>query len=388
MKKFCVVMLILCCSCGSVTNKTESASPGVSAPTGDTLVVFNSNFTDPIGNLSTIDLAANMSAQFARITTDGSDAVIRSFGGRVYVVNRYGTDTIQVIDPANFSVIANYSVGSGSNPQDIVVVSDEKAYISRLDAQNDDEDAGDVLIVNPLTGAKLGGIDLTPFTNDDAERLARAAQMILVGDYLYVCMQDLPANMLFPADTNGKVAVIDTVTDEIVDANPDATGDQVIDLVGRNPSDIAYVPNAGKLIIADSGVYNNFAVDTSDSNGGIELVDIESMTSDGIILDDAALGGGVAEVRVASGTLAFTIVGSMTIASFNPNTHEIVSTNVYTTPWRYLPDIAVDSQGRLFVAEQDYQNPGVVVIDASSNAVIAGPIAVGAPPVSMTFVSE
>lgn len=379
MKKLCVAMLILCCSCGSVTNKTEASDPSVSAPTGDTLVVFNSNFTDPIGNLSTIDLAANMSASFARVTTDGSDAVIRSFGGRIYVVNRFGTDTIQVIDPANFSVIANYSVGSGSNPQDIAVVSDEKAYISRLDAQNDNEDTSDILIVNPLTGAKLGGVDLKPFTNDDAERLPRAAQMAAAGNLLYVCMQDLPANMLLPADTNGKIAVIDTETDEVVD---------VIGLAGRNPSDIAVLPGGEKLIVANSGVYENFVVNMSDSNGGIEIVDLNDMESEGVAIDDADFGGGVAEVRVASETLAFTIVDSKTVASFNPTTHEIVSTNVYTTPWRYLPDIAVDSQGRLFVAEQDYQNPGIVVIDASNGAVIAGPIAVGAPPVSMTFVSE
>lgn len=388
------VMLLWLAACGSQTNATNPQAapppePGEAAPSyttmlesdaaipkGNTAVVFNSNFTDPIGNLASIGLADPTTASLARITTDGSDAVVRSFGGRIYVINRFGTDTVQVIDPATFGVVANYSVGKGSNPQDIVVVSDEKAFISRLDAQNDADSTDDLLIVNPLTGEMPGSIDLTPYTADDSERLARAAQMVLVGTQLFVCMQDLPANMLLSADTNGKVVVIDTETDAVT---------KVIELAGRNPSDITYSPLTKKLYVADTGVYVNFVVDTSDANGGIEVIDGETLESEGIVIDDASLGGGVVEVRLASEALGYTIVGSTKVASFNPTSYAVVNASVYQSPAFFLPDISIDQEGRLLVAEQDFNNPGVVFVN-TDGTVAAGPTGVGAPPVSITFV--
>lgn len=391
-----VVAAVLVCACGSTSKLgSGSANPDIGVANGSTnngaiygnmAVVFNANFTDPIGSLSTINIDDPTNVLLARVTTDGSDAIVRSFGQRIYVVNRMGTDTVQVIDPANFEVIANYSVGKGSNPQDILVVSDEKAYVSRLDAQNDTADPSDVLIINPLTGERLGGFDLKPYTADDGERLARAAQMTYANGTLFVCMQDLPGNMMESANTNGKVAMINVDEDTLIDANEDQDGIQIITLAGRNPSDIAYMPDTNKLIVADTGVYENFVVNTLDSNGGIEFVNLDTYTTEGIFIDDATLGGGVAEIRLASETLAFTIINSMTIVSFDPSTGLVVLPNVYTTAGFFLPDFAIDQTGNMHIAEQDVNNPGIVIINPVDGVKVAGPIGVGAPPVSITFV--
>lgn len=389
MKKiFVIAVCALLVACGTMKKWMPWNYWDQSIPSGDVAVVFNSNFTDPIGNLSTINLSDPTQVGMARVTTDGSDAVVRSFDNRIYVINRYGTDTIQVIDPNDFSVMANYSVGKGSNPQDIVVVSDALAFLSRLDAQNDTADQSDILIINPLTGERLGGIVLKPYTRDDGDRLARAGQMVRVEDWLYVCMQDLPTNMLEPANTNGKVAIIDINTNEVVDADPKRDGIQVIELSGRNPSDITYSPALDKFFIADTGVYINFVVDTSDANGGIEVVRREDHKSEGIVVKDEDLGGGVSEVRLNSETLGFTIIDSVAIASFNPTTYEIVSKEVYRSPGFFLPDFTIDSEGRLLIAEQDVNGPGIVILNATDGTKIAGPIGVGAPPSSITFVSE
>ncbi|MFH0799137.1 MAG: hypothetical protein V2A66_03010 [Pseudomonadota bacterium] len=420
MKKAFAALALLCmlamAACGSVNNSTSPAPTPTPAPSetptpeapaatppytemlpsdaaipvGNTVVVFNSSWTDPIGNLSSILLSTPASPVLARVTTDGSDAVAKSFGGRIYVVNRLGADSIQVIDPSNFSVAADYSVGKGSNPQDIAVVSDEKAYVSRLDSQNDTSDTGDVLVINPLTGAKLGSIDLKPYTDPNGNRLARAAQMVLVGKQLYVCIQDLPADMSKSASTNGKVAIIDTETDGLVDVDLNAAGTQVIELTGRDPWGITYSPLTDKLYVADSGTFVNLAADTSDKFGGIEVIDHKTNRSEGIVVDDAALGGGIYEVRIASAELGFTItspsLGVAKIASFNPTTYAVVSKNVYTSPGFYLPDFTIDSQGRLLIAEQEAKGPGVVILNASDGSKVAGPVNVGAPPVSITFV--
>lgn len=354
---------------------TATSPADAAIPLGDTAVVFNSDWM--VGNLSTIALADPATAQLARITTDGGDAVVRSFGNRIYVINRFGADTIQTIRPSDFAVIADFSVGAGSNPQDIAVVSDAKAYVSRLDAQNDAANTDDILIVNPLTGETLGSIDLTPYTADDGDRLARATQMVLVDGRLYVCVQDLTS--AYAVDARGKIAVIDVATDEVL---------EILELAGRNPSDITWSPLTEKFYVANTASYNPFPViDTSTPYGGIEVFRLEegAYVNEGIVVADEALGGGVAEMRLASAELGFTITNSMTVAAFNPTTYAVVDTNVYVSPAMYLPDVSIDQDGRLLVAEQDFANPGIIFVNADG-AVIAGPTAVGSAPVSITFV--
>lgn len=403
MKKMTMVlgMLVMLTACGNIQNATtadeqpppetpaESPAPAeesppytetlasdAAIPRGNTAAVFNTDWI--IGNLSSLLLSNPGSPTLARITTDGSDAVVRSFGGRIYVVNRGGTGTVQVIDPATFGVIANYSVGNGSNPYDIVAVSDEKAYVLRYEPENDAENRDDVLVVNPLTGERLGSIDLKPYTADDGERLARAAQMVLVDGRIYACMQDLPANLMNPADTNGKVAIIDTETDAVV---------AVVQLAGMNPSDITYSPLTEKFYVASTGRRVNFVVDVSDATGGIEVFRREGdgYVSEGIVIDDASFGADVTEVRLASAERGYTIVGSSKVASFNPTTYALVNAGVYQSPAFFLPDISVDGEGRLLVAEQDFNAPGIVFVNADGT-VASGPVGVGAPPVSITFV--
>ena len=79
----------------------------------------------------------------------GSDPKVRHALGRHYVINRFLGDNIQIIDPATFQTIRQFSTGAGTNPQDIAVVSDTKAYVTAYDGT-------DLLIVNPTTGAITG----------------------------------------------------------------------------------------------------------------------------------------------------------------------------------------------------------------------------------------
>jgi len=248
----CALFTLMSCTTGSVVDSTaNNPAPDVGQPAetqpeeavsqmhaadgaiplGKMAVIAATNWTDPVGSLASLDTSASYAATTARITTDGSDVVLRSFGGRIYVLNRFGTDTIQVVDPTSYSVVADYSVGGGSNPQDIWVLSDEKAYVTRHDSQNDKEIADDLLIINPLTGAQIGSLDFKSYMEDDGDKLSRAAQMVVVDKKLFVCLQDLQSNLMDPANTSGKIAVIDTDTDEII---------KVIELAGRNPADITY----------------------------------------------------------------------------------------------------------------------------------------------------
>src|SRR5262249_28679681 len=95
-----------------------------------------------------------------------SDAVARTFGGRVYVVNRFNADNIQVLDPSHeFATVSQCSTGNGSNPVDIAFISATKAYVTLYGRTQ-------LLIVNPsapadCTGFELGMIDLSQFADAD-----------------------------------------------------------------------------------------------------------------------------------------------------------------------------------------------------------------------------
>lgn len=363
---------------GSGGGSSQFHPADASVATGRYAIIAATSWTDPIGSLASIDTQLNYEADLALITTDGSDVVLRTFNGRVYVLNRFGTDTIQVIDPDSFGIDADYSVGAGSNPQDIWVVSDSKAYVSRLDAQNDAGNDDDILIVNPLTGDLLGSIDLKIYALDDGDSYARAGQMVAVGSRLFVCLQDLPSNMLESANTNGKVVVINMENDQV---------DGVVVLSGRNPADITYSPLTGLVYVSESGVFENFATDVTDSYGGIEVIDPDTLLSGGVVIDDASFGGYTKELRLVSRNLGFVIIGGNKVASFNPSTYEVVNDSFYVSTGFYIPDISVDTNNNVYVAEMDATNPGVVILSSVDGSVVAGPVPVGAPPSSITFVN-
>ena len=90
-----------------------------------------------------------------------SDARVRTFGSRVYVLNRLGQDNIIVLDTSDLSTpLTQFSTGDGSNPHEIIVVNDEKAYVSVYERDY-------VLVVNPSTGDSLATIDLSSFSDAD-----------------------------------------------------------------------------------------------------------------------------------------------------------------------------------------------------------------------------
>lgn len=389
-----LVLIIALAGCGSITNATqddegdgdgevaladESAyddrSPWDYARAGGTrLVVAAANWTDPIGSIASIELSDLTTTQ-ALLTTDGTDVIVRTFGGRIYVLNRFGTDTVQVVVPADFSVVGNYSVGAGSNPQDIWVRSDEKAYVTRLDAQNDADNNDDVLIINPITGAVTGSIDFTPYAASDGDQLARATQMVGVDTKLYVLVQDLPSNLLNSADQPGKIVVIDMTTDEVVG---------VITLDGRNPSDITYSPVTEKIYVVNSGVFVNFVTDVNDAFGGIEVVEPETLQTEGIAIDDADFGNYLMNIVIGEDR-AYTIVNGMTLASFDIDALAVTAANLYTSPGFFVPDFTVDEDGQVLITERDVNDAGIVVLDGASGNTIAGPLDVGALPAAVSL---
>ena len=188
------------------------------------------------------------------VATVSSDAVLRSFNGLLYVVNRFGFDNIQVLDPGNnFATVRQFSVGNGSNPHDIEFVSATKAYVTRYESS-------ELWIVNPQTGQHTGTVSLADFA--DADGIPEMDRLALRNGRLFVSVQRLDRNSFFSPTDSSQVVVIDAATNALVDADPGHAGVQGIILPFQNPGTEIVVDPAGKLLVGCSG---NFGV----ADGGI-----------------------------------------------------------------------------------------------------------------------
>ncbi len=381
--------IVFLTSCSEVTTNTNqntstvgSENSGTTQSTQKYAVVLGSNFTDPIGTLGVIPIDAPRTPM-KNIQTTHSDAVVQAFGKLLYVVNRLGGDNIQVVDPSlNFKVTRQFSVGRGTNPQEIIVTEPTKGYVTLYqpeDNRSADLTVDDLLIVNPETGKILKTIDLTPFTGDDGERFARASAMLLVGDKIFVEVQDMPKDLSRRADQPGKLVAIDTKTDRI-------TGSIV--LQGRDPVAMNYAPETGLLYIADADYF-----DTSSPYGGIERVEPNTLKTEGIVIDDLLLGGapGALETDPSKG---FVMVGffnneignfSTKVVSFDLGREEVSPLSEIYRSRAFIQDIALDENGILLVGDRDPKVNGILFIDPSTSRVIDGPINLGSAPSSITF---
>ena len=342
--------------------------------------VLTTDYTS--GTLSVVDLATRM------VTCDVADVspdpVARWYEGLLYVVNRYGYDNIQVIDPAQGCATARqFSVGNDTNPQDIAFASPSKAYVSRLGSP-------DLLIVNPSTGATLGTIALAAWA--DADGNPEAAHLAVVGDLLFVALERL--SNFVPADT-GLVVVVDMLADTVYDADPLTAGKQVVRLSGMNPStSFAAVPGDGTspevhLYIGCTGRWGVL-------DGGIEdiVVPMQDGAEPGVIrsagfaITEVALGGDVVDVVGYGPEHSYAIVADLSsntsLVSWDPPTGTKLST-LYAPAGFSLADAALDDRRELYVCNSSFAAPGLHVFRAGSDAPLAGPLSVCLPPVQIVF---
>ncbi len=312
-----------------------------------------------------------------------SDAVERWFGGLLYVVNRFGQDNIQVIDPAQgYATIRQFSTGNGTNPQDICFVSPTKAYITRYEVT-------DLLIVNPSTGASLGVIPLGAFA--DADGIPEMAHMMFIATgqpsfshhRVFVALQRLDRHAGFQPTDKSLVAVIDADADTVLDVDPITPGKQAIQLTGKNPTTpFAFDRSNSRLLIGCSGVLQGVL------DGGIESIDPTAMTSLGYVITEAALGGDIGSIAWNGAAHSYAIVSdasyNTSLVSWSAITGQKIAT-IFAPGGFSLSDCKVDDRGELYVCDSDLLTPGLYVFHVPDDAKIAGPLDCGLPPYQVTF---
>lgn len=325
------------------------------------------------GGLSAIDLTTRT------VTPDVqsvfSDARARFFDGLIYVVNRFGQDNLQVIDPGlGYSTIHQFSTGNGSNPADVMVISPHKAFVTLYERP-------DLLVMDPTTGAYLDTVPLGGFA--DADGIPEMDHMARFGHRLFVSLQRLDRNAGFTPTAFSSVVVVDVDADTVVDANPGLPGVQAITLAAKNPvTAFSYDPVARMFYVGCAGAYGVL-------DGGITKLDPIALTSPGVAISEATLGGEVGDVEWHTATHGYAIVSDpvtfdASLVTWNPTLGTKLATLL--TPGGFsLPGMALDDRDELYVCDNSFTTPGVHVFSVVTDLAIAGPLGTGLPPNDVLF---
>jgi hypothetical protein len=351
-------------------------------PTTNAAVVLTTDAAT--GSYSVVDLASRNVFKDINIGGIHSDAIARFFvnqstfpGGRVYVVNRLGADSIQVLDPQRGFITppnGRLSVGNGTLAWDIAFVNANKAYVSRLGSPK-------LLIIDPTTLQSTGELDLSHLVKPgDSDGSPEPAYMLMHNSLVYVALQHIDVTQsLLPAVAPGEVAVIDPTSDRLV---------TVITLNGTNPlSEFQFSPTLNRILISAVG---DFAV----HDGGIEAINPDTNTVDPqFAVSEATMGGDITAFVIASRTKGFAIVSDATLANalitFDPTSGQRLHSLV--GPLNVLmPHLAINSRNEVYLAVIDTQiaTSGLRIFDANTDGEITStPLNVGQfPPVFTVFI--
>jgi hypothetical protein len=339
---------------------------------GARAVVANTDFET--GQLATLPVLSPRRVQHPDVPIN-SDAVIRTSGGYVFVVNRFLGDNIQRLDPGHgFRTVFQCSTGPGSNPNDIVVTAPDKAYVTRYGRP-------ELWIVDPTSspscdGFHRGTIDLSAFA--DADGLPEMSQTAVVGSHLFVSVQRLDRRQGFAPTGPSELVVIDLSTDAVITSivlhGADAFGDA---------SGIVHEPGTGFLVLSTPG--NIYRV----GDGGLERVDPYTLTAEGrFFVTEDALGGNILDFVLLSSTKGYAITQDAALhnhlVSFDPSSGTLLRDLLDRDA--YLPDIALGPDGLLWLADQSLPTPGLRRFDpANDRQLPPGLIDVGLPPFSIGF---
>ena len=328
------------------------------------------------GGLSSVDLGTNTATNDHLLIH--SDAAVRTYRDKVYILNRLGQDNVIVLKGSDLGTpLTQFSTGNGSNPKDIAFVSEEKAYISLYERTQ-------LLIVNPVTGDSLGSVDLSTFA--DADGLPETSQLALYGGYLFAACQRLNREDGWVPTEFSAIAVVDVTTDLLVDADPEAEGVQGIVMAGRNPASAAR--RGSKWLLSAINTYTDL------TDGGIEVIDLEKLTTEGILLDEAVLSGNIWSLAMISDNNGYVVVAdenwANTVKRFDLTTQS-VSPGLDGLSGGSLPGLGAFGT-RLYVLDRgspgDPASAGVKIYDVNTDELIAGPIYTGLPPESIAFLGS
>ena len=301
------------------------------------------------------------------------DAVVRSQNGYIFILNRFGFDNVTVLsatDPQE--VLAQFSTGNGSNPQDILIIEGQKAYVTVLQRS-------EMLVVDFLAGEITDQIDLSVFA-DDADGIPEATHLIPLGDQVLVMCQrlDQTTELWDPAGP-GCLAVIDAVNDAVVDANPSTAEVDPIWLTFGNPT--SWARTLTSLLVTCVGNWSLY------DDGALLLVDPTGQTIPVSFVIEPDVNGNLYEVAATANAVYVAVSYADWTCAVLPYYSEpgTVGQALSGTSGGYIPDMVADGP-ILYIADQGtFAAPelaGLILVDADTDSFVCGPVETGLPPSS------
>lgn len=321
------------------------------------------------GGLSILDGATYQARN--DVTAVHADAVIRTVGERVFIVNRQGGDSLQELDPTRgYATVSQRSVGGGSNPWSLAALPDGTAWMPLYN-----EGTLARVALDPQADIAAGEPFVVPSAGESDGR-ADVMDVFIVDDVLIAVVQGLDPYPTCTSTGRGRLIALDPETATPV---PMFDGEAELDLSACNPTDFALAPD-GTLWIGHSGGHR--VTGHEEDDGGIERVSLASGTSQGMVATEADFGHRDLIELVVDGEQAWVALAD---AEFGATVHKVtlepfsLGPPAWETDQGGVFDLTL-ADGRLWIADRSILSPGVVVLDAETGAHLAGPIDVGYPP--------
>jgi hypothetical protein len=319
-----------------------------------------------------------------------SDLGISSYGQYFYRLERFGANNVtkfSIDDPSTpIWQFSTEGTESNSNPYNIVFVSDTKAYLIRYGSPK-------VWIINPSAQTeaefKTGELDLSSY--DDGDGSPEAASGFVGGGKFYLALQRLDMNNWGATTNPAYIAVFDTTTDAEIETSQGDPGLKGIKLDVRNPGG-----PTGRIKYYDGYLYIPGADDMfgGSANGGIQRVNVTTYVPDHNIIQ---AGQHITNVEVVSSTKGYFIQydpifvapwGKTYLMSFNPQTGVVNSGNVANigdNDDRNINYMTKDDDAFLWLSDASLTNPGIYIVDTTTDTVQEGPISTNLNPIQITF---
>jgi DNA-binding beta-propeller fold protein YncE len=310
-----------------------------------------------------------------------SDAVGVFSYDKVIIINRLGRDSIQILNPnLGFFTEAEFSVGSGSNPQDIAIVNSNKAYVSLYNRNY-------LLVIDPSTGGEIKRIDLSSYSETSStgsggiDNLPESSHLFIEGNSLYLLLQRLDRNdgSGFPApNTNSYLLEIDILSDRVINIYPTPAPNPISKIYKVN---IFSKPYIAMCLPARLGFL-------SKNDGGIGAFDLtEKKFRSGFLYSETTAGGDITDMVIKSPDIGYAFVLDKSlnkyIHKFNPTTGEKLGVIAsYSSSSGNISGLAISSSGKLYIGDSNFSRPGVSIFDTNSGdrKLTPAPIDVGLRP--------
>lgn len=339
------------------------------------------------GRIGVVSTDFGSAGRFSALTPDGislpgyaaihSDAVARVQNNRVYIINRLNRDNIQVLDPAfAYATVQEFSTGSGSNPQDIVVLNETKAYVSLFNRTT-------IAVMNPTTGQQTGTISLASFA--DADGFPEMSGMHLEGDYLYVALERLDRNQTYlPPALSSLLVEINVLSDSITNAytfqrrNPFGHLRRVV--FQGQPHIIAACPGRMGFISA--------------VDGGVEAFNLVTRTiRPGFLYTEEAAGGDILDAVIKDDSTGYALVLDASFNKYLQRFDPVTGTRqavlaAYPAFAGTVAGLLLAPNGFLYVGDTSFSSPGVRIYDSNRSdlPVVPFPVNVGLRPFDLVYI--